>query len=40
MSPLGTMYRVIYAESNMSMVKDRALKLSYMVEMLEQRASE
>ena len=40
MSPMGTMYRVIYAESTMSMVKDRALKLSYMVEMLEQRASE
>ena len=36
----GTMYRIIYAETTMSMVRDRALKLSYMVEMLKQRTSE
>jgi len=36
----GTMYRVIYAETTMSMVQRRALALSYMVEMLEVREGE
>lgn len=36
----GTMYRIIYAETTMSMVRDRALKLGYMVEMLGQRKKE
>ena len=36
----GTMYRTIYAETTMSHVRDRALKLSYMVEMLDVRSKE
>lgn len=36
----GTMYRTIYAETTMTMVKDRALKLSDMVEMLKLRGKE
>lgn len=36
----GTMYRTIYAESTMSIVKRRAVKLGYMVEMLDLRKNE
>ena len=36
----GTMYRTIYAESTMSIVKRRAVKLGHMVEMLDLRKNE
>jgi hypothetical protein len=36
----GTMYRTIYAESTMAIVKRRAVKLGHLVEMLELRRNE
>lgn len=36
----GTMYRTVYAESTMSIVKRRAVKLGHMAEMLKLRSKE